>query len=293
MTRTGQAAIDYARSIVGNGPPPPHGMPAPGYCLKYVRECFAVASYYASAVDAWNAAQARHPGDWNPPPAVPVYFRTPSIYDHVAITGNQPGEILTTYNDDVRRYLGSSWADVIRQIERDFDGPYLGWSEDINTVTVWTDEGDDLDMDEATVQRIVTSCLRAEGVSGAGVWTPGPYPDGSPTVGDRAAKIVHDEVGGVLSSSGVVGAADGTQPWAQKYVREIVAEELDEALTETSTTSRSLGLFVFALVVLVAVVGGVAVGVLADSSEGAVAAVAAIVGGLLATVLRHVPGRTP
>lgn len=129
MTRTGQDAIDYARSRVG-----PNAMPASGYCLQFVRQCFDVGSYYASAIDAWNASPTQHPGDRNPPPAVPLYFLTPSVYDHVTF-GGDTGEIITTFNADVRRYTGS---DVISQIERDFSGSYLGWCEDINTVRVYT-----------------------------------------------------------------------------------------------------------------------------------------------------------
>lgn len=128
MTRTGQAAIDYARSRVGA-----NAMPASGYCLQFVRECFDVASYFGSAIDAWNGANVRHEGDRNPPPAVPLYFSSPSIYDHVVFwCGND--EIITTFNDDVRQYIGNAIADV----ERDFDAQLLGWAEDINRVTVYS-----------------------------------------------------------------------------------------------------------------------------------------------------------
>jgi hypothetical protein len=56
------------------------------------------------------------------------------------------------------------------------------------------------------------------------------------------------------------------------------------------TATRSYTLAVFAIVTLVAVIGGVAVGLLTDTREGVVAGVAAIVGGLLAIVLRNLPG---
>jgi hypothetical protein len=125
MTRTGQAAADYALGRVGGT------MPDSGLCLQFTRQCFEVASYYYSAIDAWNASPTKHPGDRNPPLAVPVYFKTPSIYDHVCITVGG-GQIVSTYSD--RIYLYSSIAEV----ERVFEGPYLGWAEDINRVTVWT-----------------------------------------------------------------------------------------------------------------------------------------------------------
>lgn len=124
MTRTGQAAIDYARSRVGGT------MPASGYCLQFVRQCFDVASYYPSAIDAWNNAKVRHPGDRNPPPAVPLYFATPSVYDHV-VFGVSTSEVISTFNADIRSFSG------IADIERQFSGTYLGWAEDINTVTIY------------------------------------------------------------------------------------------------------------------------------------------------------------
>lgn len=127
MTRTGQDAIDYARGRVGGT------MPAAGYCLQFVRQCFDIGSYYASAIDAWNGSGTQHPGDRNPPPAVPLFFRTPSQYDHVVFCCS-PGEIVTTFNEDIKAYYG----DAISGIERDFDGQYLGWTEDLNGVTVWS-----------------------------------------------------------------------------------------------------------------------------------------------------------
>jgi hypothetical protein len=126
VTRTGQAAIDYARSRVGTQMPE-----GSGYCLKFVRDCFAVPSCYPSAIDAWNASPTKHPGDRNPPPAVPLYFLTPSVYDHVVFCVSTT-EIISTFNADIRRFSG------ISDIERQFSGSYLGWTEDINRVTVWT-----------------------------------------------------------------------------------------------------------------------------------------------------------
>jgi hypothetical protein len=128
-SRTGQSATDYARSRVGGT------MPAAGYCLQFVRECYAVPSRYPSAIAAWNASKTQHPGDRNPPAAVPLYFATPSQYDHV-VFGVSPSEIITTFNADIRRYTGNA----IAGIERDFQGTYLGWAEDINGMTVYASE---------------------------------------------------------------------------------------------------------------------------------------------------------
>jgi hypothetical protein len=123
VTRTGQAAADYATGRVGDYYPPP------GYCLKFTRECFDVPSYYASAIDAWNGAPDKHPGDRYPPLGVPVFFQSASVYDHVAVHVGG-GQVVTTFNDEIRQMsLGS--------MESSF-GPYLGWTGSLNTVTVYT-----------------------------------------------------------------------------------------------------------------------------------------------------------
>jgi hypothetical protein len=124
MTRTGQAAVDWARSRVG-----PDAMGEPGMCLKFTRQCFDVPALYASAVDAGYACNAKHPGDWEPPPATPVWFRSPSIYDHVAFFVG-PHEVISTFNADVRTFDG------IRGIETNFDAQYVGWGEDICEVHI-------------------------------------------------------------------------------------------------------------------------------------------------------------
>lgn len=134
MTRTGQPATDYALGRVGTGPPPPTGMPDSGLCLQFVRQNFAVPSRYASAIDAWNACAAPHPGDRQPPAHVPAWFLSPSIYDHVVHHAGG-GAYVTTFNDDVRLYPGPNG---IAGIERDFSASFLGWGEDINGVRVYT-----------------------------------------------------------------------------------------------------------------------------------------------------------
>jgi hypothetical protein len=121
MTRTGQAAIDYARAQTS--------MAQSGMCLQFTRECFAVPALYGSAVDAGYACNAKHPGDWSPPPATPVWFRSPSIYDHVCFYVSA-SEVISTYNADVRTYSS------LRDVEVKFDAQYVGWGEDINEVHI-------------------------------------------------------------------------------------------------------------------------------------------------------------
>jgi hypothetical protein len=122
MTRTGAAAIAYARSRVGGVTPE-----GSGYCLAFTRQCFAVPAYYASAIDAAHGADYPHPGDRNIPPASPVFFSSSSVYDHVAFYVSD-SEVITTWTDDIY-----SWS--MDRMIRDY-GIYRGWSEDLNKVYV-------------------------------------------------------------------------------------------------------------------------------------------------------------
>jgi hypothetical protein len=95
------------------------------------------------------------------------------------------------------------------------------------------------------------------------------------------------------TSIGDAGGTDHASNWlvVARRAPETNAK-LDTLLAVPSATSHSYSLGVLALVVLVAVVGGVAIGILADSTSGAIAGIATIVGGLLAVVLRNLPGGT-
>jgi len=115
--RTGQEAIDYTLNRVGTQ------MPESGLCLQFTRQDFAIPSLYASAIDAWNAAHDQHPNDRNPPPAVPVWFWSSSIYRHVAF--HLGDGVVTTFNADIRR-MGS-----LEEMEQTF-GPFMGWASDLN-----------------------------------------------------------------------------------------------------------------------------------------------------------------
>ena len=118
-------------------------MPDDGLCLQFTRQDFDIPSKYYSAIDAWNAAQTKHPEDRNPPPAVPIWFWTPSPYRHVCFH-LAAGYNVSTWNDEIRIY-GS-----LAEIENQFGGPYMGWAEELNDVYCYEDikpptdpEGDD------------------------------------------------------------------------------------------------------------------------------------------------------
>lgn len=145
--RTGEAAADYAQSRIGS-----NAMPDDGLCLQMTRQNYPVDSYYYSAIDAWNAAQYPHPDDRNIPVGVPVWFWSDSVYRHVAIHVGDGNFHVTTFNDDIRQY---SMADM-----ENIYGPYLGWAEDLNRVTVWTGESGTAtigDVDMFIIQRNTTN----------------------------------------------------------------------------------------------------------------------------------------
>lgn len=137
MTRVGGDAIAYALGRVGST------MPDDGLCLQFTREPFAIGALYASAIDAWYGADFRQVGDRNPPPAVPVWFDTPSIYGHVAFWCGPDDGIVSTFNDEIRQFPS------IAAVEDAFNGPYMGWGPGLNEVQVWwppATPGEDDDM---------------------------------------------------------------------------------------------------------------------------------------------------
>lgn len=116
--RTGEQAVAAAWDSLGVDV-----MPDSGLCLQYVRGDFLIPAWYASAIDAWNAAHDRHDGDQDPPAGVPYWFDSTSIYGHVAFHLGA-GRFATTYNDDVRDL---SWQDM-----RAIYGPPMGWAGSLN-----------------------------------------------------------------------------------------------------------------------------------------------------------------
>jgi hypothetical protein len=287
MTRTGQDAIDYGRGRVGNGPPPPAGMEASGYCLKFVRECYAVPSYYASAVDAWNASATQHPGDRNPPPGVPLFWRTPSQYDHVALGGANPGEVLTTYNDDVRRYTAESWDTVIDMMDRDFDGTYLGWTEDVNTVTVWAPPVPEpppppIEVPEDDTMELVRIIEDGRIMAlGTYQWTQ------VPTIDDYNAQA---QVWGAYTEVGI-GDAQRLNDQVNRNITDL-AHSLTANGVGAGTSAATFGtrqLATLALLVAVAVLVGLVVFLRGDTTAtAAYAGGGTLLGGLLVLVLAHV-----
>jgi hypothetical protein len=127
-----------------------------GYCQQYVRgPCWEVGSLYGSAIEAWNGARYKHPGDRNPPKGAPCYYRG-GQYGHAVISVGG-GRIRST--DCTSRSMVSEVA--LSWPETSWGYTYLGWTEDINGVrlpigpdTGETEEVDDMPLTDAEIQKI-------------------------------------------------------------------------------------------------------------------------------------------
>lgn len=138
-----------------------------GMCQKYVRgPCWEVGSLYGSAIEAWNGAKLKHPGDRSPPKGAPLYYRG-GQYGH-AVLGVGGSTMRSTdchssgyVNDEAISWPENHWGYV-----------YLGWTGDINGVTLplgsgggsgSTDEGG---LDDVGLQDEITEWSPDEGSTG-------------------------------------------------------------------------------------------------------------------------------
>jgi len=111
-----------------------------GLCLKFTRTCFNVAAMQNAspaggyALLAWQRAKYKHGvGAKRPPAGVPVFFDQLGRYGHVAVSAGNGNCYTTDYPEPNRIALVPIVA-----IERGWGCRYLGWSEDINGVRVWS-----------------------------------------------------------------------------------------------------------------------------------------------------------
>jgi hypothetical protein len=102
-----------------------------GMCQKFVRDqCWRVPSLYGSAIEAWNGAKDKHPGDRNPPPGAPCYYRG-GQYGHAVISVGG-GRIRSTDCTTTSKVgeVALSWP------ETSWGYAYLGWTGDLNGITL-------------------------------------------------------------------------------------------------------------------------------------------------------------
>lgn len=104
-----------------------------GYCLKTIRSLFGVASLYPDAETAWENAEARHATSSSAdiPWGVPVWWVN-GRYGHVALSLGKGRCLTTDYVETGRLGLAQ-----ISSLGPWCGGRLVGWSQDINGVTVW------------------------------------------------------------------------------------------------------------------------------------------------------------
>jgi hypothetical protein len=106
-----------------------------GLCLVFVRTCFGIAAKYPTATAGWNNAAKKHPtsSTANIPAGVPIWFRVPGLSaGHVAL-----------YLGGGKCRMNVSHKGTVETVTVDWylkfsKGTLLGWTEDINGVTVYT-----------------------------------------------------------------------------------------------------------------------------------------------------------
>lgn len=110
------------------------GKVTPGYCLHYVWQAYAMlgatttSGQWPTAYSGWLGSAGQHPGDWNPPPGVPVYFgpkASSSAGDVVISTGD--GNCAATDFP----YGGVTGMTTLVARQKQISRPYLGWTETI------------------------------------------------------------------------------------------------------------------------------------------------------------------
>jgi hypothetical protein len=127
MTRTGNAAVAYGLS---------HDHWATGMCQQFVRSCFDVGPHYGSAIAAWNGADHKHrvAHGAQVPRAVPVFWSGGSKgFGHVALSIG--GGLCRSTDWPSSGRVGTVAIDTITA---NWHEHFLGWTEDINTVRIWS-----------------------------------------------------------------------------------------------------------------------------------------------------------
>lgn len=99
-----------------------------GMCLKWVRSpCWEIPSLFGSAIEAWNGAKFKHPGDRNPPKGAPCFYRGGS-YGHIVISDGNGIRSTDCQSSGRVSHTDLAWP------ERAWGDTYLGWTEDLNGV---------------------------------------------------------------------------------------------------------------------------------------------------------------
>jgi hypothetical protein len=220
---SGKAAVTNADAWIGYDT---------GMCLQWVRgPCWGLGSLYGSAIEAWNGAKFKHPGDRNPPIGAPLFY-SGGTYGHIVIAKPHAAGMRSTDCTSTGR-VGDA---AISWIEENWAGrTYLGWTEDLNGVrlplTSDTDPGDDMpnyDHGATTSNTDLT----------AGKWTPVVFTsvsgDGAFTKGKAFVKIGGRPYSSVLHAT-VTGAPEGST-----VKMRVVEYDDDGDAVETGGTTEAL-----------------------------------------------------
>lgn len=101
----------------------------PEQCLVYVREVFGIGAKYPTAASGWQNAAHKHPAEQPPTNvAVPVWFALGKD-GHVAVSVPGKGVYSTSAHGDK---VFTNISNLLSFI----GGTYLGWSEDVDGVSV-------------------------------------------------------------------------------------------------------------------------------------------------------------
>lgn len=147
----------------------------PGYCLYYVWQAYkavgaSTGRSAGTALEAWRESDGKHPGDWNPPPGVPVWFGAkPSSNAGDVVISLGGGRVRVTEPPGRNNVVGDcTIAERAAQIGR----PYLGWTERIFDQPIsypapaGVEETDDMPYTEQQLENIVKRAISDSDVGG-------------------------------------------------------------------------------------------------------------------------------
>lgn len=138
-----------------------------GMCQKYVRgPCWDVPSLYGSAIEAWNGARDKHPGDRTPPDGAPVYY-----------SGGQYGHAVLFCGAGHTGIRSTDCQSTGKVSDTDLDWPvrawgykYLGWTGDINGVDLPLGDGGAPPEEDDDMPKYVSTNSTDLSMEGDGDW---------------------------------------------------------------------------------------------------------------------------
>lgn len=118
-----------------------------GMCLRFAQKVFSTKPYgYDSAWTAWEHTAVKHYDRNFPAVAAPVWFSHMGTYGNPATYKNW-GHVVawipgSGFLSSPGQGFGQQWFGSIEEIERYFRCTFVGWSEDINDLTVmaWAED---------------------------------------------------------------------------------------------------------------------------------------------------------